>query len=327
MRTARKWFMVLVAVAGGTAARAGLGDDPEPGAVTPPTPPQEEAPRETLRGPQVEAASAERTLIEYDFNGRLKRLEGLPEEAALDLLKLKPAERKAAEEVLAKRAALMDTITAENLDLLVKLQTSVQGGDRADAQRLLRELAKKYAAVVQQGTLKNQVRGVLPAEQADTFATLVDEYWKARIRDAQTAAGKGGERLSFLQAGARETLRAFGQEIRASFERQVTGRQAEFEELLKALELDTEQDAAVRKLVREHFEKYGLKKDRGAFVRLVADVMVELKPEQRKKLFERLRDRPAAPAVPGDPQADAPSSSKTDHGEAAAEPASSVMPR
>src|SRR5262245_10923172 len=78
--------------------------------------------KESLAGPRVAEKPAKQTLVHRDFNGELVPLDSTPEEAAIEMLKLSPDERTAAEAVLLERSRGIDAVVADNIPLLLRLQ-------------------------------------------------------------------------------------------------------------------------------------------------------------------------------------------------------------
>jgi hypothetical protein len=204
-----------------------------------------------LKGPSV--SSPERaTLVEQDFNGRLKRLEVPPEEAALKLIAIDEMTKARTDKVLAERAGILDKAVIENLELISRIHNAGQSGDKAEALELFKEFAKKLEPLKARGKLVDEIKGVLPEGKRDSYAALVKGYHEAAVKDTMAAAG--GEKLTMKEAVGREVLQAVGREIKRSYDRQITGRTADYEKLLAGLELKAEQETRIRNLVSDHFQ-------------------------------------------------------------------------
>src|SRR5712675_1183736 len=89
-------------------------------------------PVSALSGPAVAPAPDHRSLVQYDFNSRLRRPETSPEHAAVLLLKLPATEQAKADEVFTRRAAMIDAFVAKNLFLLQELDTAGKAGNKFD---------------------------------------------------------------------------------------------------------------------------------------------------------------------------------------------------
>ena len=83
-----------------------------------------------LAGPTVQITPAPPTHEKRDFNGSLIRPDMAIEEAALELLDLTAEERAAAQIVLDKRAAILDGVVADNLELLIQFNGAADGNPR-----------------------------------------------------------------------------------------------------------------------------------------------------------------------------------------------------
>src|SRR5690606_16846562 len=91
------------------------------------------------------------------------------------------------------------------------------------------------------------------------------------------------------RAAQAEYVAVMGRELRRSYERVVTAAVKEFDELLESLNLTPEQDAEIRRLATDQFQKTAgnpSRKERGA---LFAQIYAKLNAEQRKALLERVR--------------------------------------
>lgn len=201
---------VLIGAAsfGGPARGRGAGDEPP------------------LRGPRVAEAEAKahaagRTIVARDLDGSLRVLECRPEEAAAELLVLDDATRAKVRGVFERRAAAIDEITVNNLDLFNKLGTSAAAGRTLDQLSLGVELWRKTEPLRERGSLVKQVRAALPRDQGAVFARLVDEYWEAVADDGARRSKADGKKQSRLGARIEGELAAFGGEIERSFRRQL----------------------------------------------------------------------------------------------------------
>ncbi len=253
-----------------------------------------------LSGPKVEAKAQARTLIERDETGRVRRLDIPPAEAALKLLDLDDATKEKTQAILDKRAAILDRIVKENLLLLVELSNATRSGDKEAARDLLRELAEKAEPLRTRGQLQEELSRVLPAEKSAELKQLVQEYARAIFADAEQARssesmeGEGaGERRSrrgaMSKAAQAEYVAAVGRELKRSYDRVVTAAVQDFDELIKALDLTPEQEAEVRRIATDHFQKTAgnpTPKQKGE---VFAQVYAKLNAEQRRALLKRAR--------------------------------------
>lgn len=80
-----------------------------------------------------------------------------------------------------------------------------------------------------------------------------------------------------------------GQEVRRSYERVVGQQAADFDALIKSLNLSEAQESKVRQIVGDSFQKYEGKIPANERAKLIALVWRELDGSQREILLKRLR--------------------------------------
>lgn len=259
--------------------------------------PENDAP---LSGPKVGAGdTGGASIVEHDFEGKLRRPEGRPEVAALEKLSLTDEERKKIDAVLTQRAAELDTAVRTNIDLLLKGVTAKQSGDQAELRELMREYQQVFAPVLAKGQLSEQLAMELPKEKADHLRAMMREYWRAvyddaakeessksAAEDATHSERGGGAATRMRRVVIEEATRLFGQEVKASYDRIAAEGERRLQEVIDKLELTPEQEGEVRKLVSE----FGEKTKRNPTARDKADlfrkVMAELSADQKQKLAE-----------------------------------------
>lgn len=159
-----------------------------------------------LSGPKVgEASAGAHSLIEKDFDGKMKLLEVRPEVAALKLLKLTEAEKSATEKVLQEREALVAKVLKENYALVLELQNLRQaglggggeGGDREKAREERRGMMEKMqtfrekAKDLLEPTLMERLSKDLSATNATELKRLVQEYNTAAMEAQRAERGMG----------------------------------------------------------------------------------------------------------------------------------------
>jgi len=150
----------------------------QPATTSTPAKPAKETP--ALAGPRVHDAQEGKTLVHLDYEGKLRDLDALPEEAALPLLDLDDAEKARTDAVLTSYAARLDAIVADNLALLIKVQTS-KGGPRGQYVATLKELAAILRPLRENGGLHVEILGALPEDKRSTYESIVKEHWDAAI--------------------------------------------------------------------------------------------------------------------------------------------------
>lgn len=249
-----------------------------------------------LGGPKVEAAgvaagvAARGSLVERDFNGKVKRLEVPAEEAALRLVELTADERAKTEQVLAERAATMDAIVKDNLLLLGKVHTAVQAGDRAEIVGLLGEVREAMEPMRARGTLMEELQGALPNEKAKRVKLMAKEYREALYAEMKAAREAGGARLRPREFATQQILAELGGEVKRAYERTLGASRANFERVLAKLDLRPEQETKIRNMAVRHVEATQGKATRAQNTAFVLQVMRELDAGQRKRLMEVLEE-------------------------------------
>ncbi len=246
-------------------------------------PPQQDV----LSGPKVRETAGERSLIRRDFQGRVRRLEIPPEEAAIELLRLDEPTKAKTQKILDERSAILDKAVRDNIDLLLRLQSA----DRRVRLDLIREFGESLKELRSWGTLREEVRGVLPKEQATRYNELIDGYWDVVVSDAVQAAQRENSTRPApgrAEVLAREVLTSLGNEIRRSFERQIGQRAREFEELLGKLGLSPEKESKIRGMLADHVERTGGKPTPQQRRDLVLRIYGELDREQKRIAAQEL---------------------------------------
>lgn len=286
-----------------------------------------------LGGPKVADGAGAPTIVERDFEGKVKRLEVRPEEAAAMRLQLTEEERRAVDSVLAERAASMDAAIVGNVELLTRFASARAANDREALRGLLEELRGAFGELAQPGKLVEDISAVLPAEKAEALRAMVRGYYEAviaeaaqdarRTRDAgganeamgeQGSGGgeasseesdshepmtdnprqrrglwRGGRAGSERQLLAAESLRVFGQEIRASYDRVIGQATQRLDATLSQLNLTGEQDSKIRNLITEFGQKTRLNPTAQQKAELFRAVWAELNAEQREQLSRLIR--------------------------------------
>lgn len=303
----------------------------EPG---PAEPKPESAPTtaDPLAGPRVrEGGSTDRpagapTLIERTFEGKLKRYDTRIEEAAAERLDLSPAERDKVSAILAARAAKMDSIVRENVELLLKGLSARESGDRKLIRENLLAMREKFGDLADRGGLLDELADALPTEKADQLHAVVQEYWRALIEeetlkqrrdrvkfmedapandepgehdskdepapdmDSMPNQQTGGTRAGNRQVLVRLALEEFGREIKRSYDRIAQDGQKRLDEVVKQLALTPEQESRVRQIALQHAQESKLNPSARQKTKLFFDVLRELTPDQRRKFMELVRE-------------------------------------
>ncbi len=257
--------------------------------ATPPAQPTSGA----LAGPSVhEPSGRPATLVETDYEGYVKRLEVTPEEAAANLLDLTPEERAPIDAILTERSRMLDDFVTEHLDLLIRLGTTSQAGDKAGQLKAIVEALQAVKPIRDKGPLARQIRAVLAPDNQARFDAALKQYWDAIVLERQSAARASGKREARLAILTEERLKSFGREIERAFGRIVDPNgEREFNELLAALELRPEQESRIRRMAEDLIIRAKFKPTEAqeqAFILRVASILDQ---KQRRLLAERIAEQ------------------------------------
>jgi len=290
--------MMVLVCAGAAGAQHG-SPGVAPGPANPITKRPSQAPADPLSGPKVAPAAAGPSIVERDFEGRLRFPEVRPEEAALAKLDLTPEEKAATQAVLVERAALFDQLVRENLDLLLKGMSARESGDKEALAAVLKEYNIALRPIVAKGQLADQLEKVLPAPKGEQLQAMMREYWRAVYDDANAGTedvvspqrnlpGHVGPRGRHTMHGVltQEAIRLLGTEVKAAYDRVAEQGNRRLEDAIKVLELSPEQEAKVRSLAVDFGQETKLNPTPAQQTALFRKIMAELTPEQRAKMLE-----------------------------------------
>lgn len=247
----RRLALTLVLSAACIAARAGEPDTEE---TSTPIAPLEVEPdpwlgdeEPLLSGPRLNDTAQDRTLVRFEFNGNLRRLDRTPEEAALNALNLPSKTRDEVDEIVRADQTALDEYVRTDLDVLVLLQSARQAGNKPEAAALVAQLSDRTGAPAGPIRLRDRLARVLPEAERREFQRMIDEYWRAVVLDEMQQAQIRKEKMSLQQARVRITLNSEANKIRRAFERRCSPREEILEQLIEALNLTAEQNEKVRK--------------------------------------------------------------------------------
>lgn len=262
-----------------------------------------------LAGPKLtDKESRPHTLIERDFDGKIKRLETSPEEAAVALLKLSPQERAAADLAIASRAADIDALVTDHLLDIVRIGGQFQADRPGDRAAAIREAYQLSGPILAKGRLIDRVSAALPETQRERYLALVDEYKKA-VGDEEIRLARAGKSddVEFsaevnknptnliglrMRARVKLELESFVKEIQRSAERIIAEKQGKGDEFLSKLQLTPEQESKIQGIYADLAGKYGLKEPpKQVQAVLFVRVLGILTPEQRKQALVLIREQ------------------------------------
>lgn len=264
-----------------------------------PAPQSSAQPTDALAGPRVRPLADERpTLVESDYEGKVKRLDTTPEEGAIALLALSPKEQSGVDAVMADRSKLLEQFVTGNLDLLLRLGAASDGGQKAETLKLIVEAVQKTSAIREKGPLARQVRGALSGPNREAFDALVREYWDAIVKERQESGRRTGAREGRLGVLADERLKSFGKEIERAFYRIADpAGEREFNELLAALDLRPEQESRIRRMAEDFIVGARFKPTQAQERNFILKITSMLDQKQRRLLARYIAERERDPAA------------------------------
>ena len=280
----RHAILIAMVVCGAGGVGFAQSDDPRVPVATPA--PGSDA--DALRGPTLtkHPDRPERSIVQRDFQGRLKKLEENPAMVGLGKLALSAEEKQRVEKVIGDRAAALDTIVRDNLKLIIELAQAKQSGDTEATNRIQAQVLEKASPYFKRGTLMNEVHPALSEEHAAELKRMVNEYAAVVAEEKIADPMNGPKKENKVGALVAQGFEGFAAEAKASYERVIGGGGKEFESLIKLLQLTAEQESRIRQKAGDLFQKtYGKATKRQQFG-LFMDIYAELDVEQRHRLAE-----------------------------------------
>lgn len=262
-----------------------------------------------LAGPKLTPTETRpQSLVERDFDGKVKRLDISPEEAAVALLDLTPAECASADAAIAARAADIDALVTNHLLDIIRLTGQFQSVSAGEKALALREAYQLTSPILAKGRLSDRISSVLPESHRARYLGLVDEYKKAigdqeiklaqqgKSDDPEFAAEVAKEPKNIIghriRARIKMELESFGKEIQRSAERIIAEKQNQGNDFLSKLQLTPEQEGSIQAIYADIAGKYGLKEPpKQVQAVLFVRVLQVLTPEQRKQALVLIREQ------------------------------------
>lgn len=201
-----------------------------------------------LAGPKVVTQNA--TLVSHGFDGRVALPEPTPEEAALRLLTLSPAEQERVQAELTARARILDQFTSTQLDLLTKLGVAFGTNDKTDQANLLLEATFHLRPLAARGPLQDRLRECLEPANARTFDAALKEFWDAYCK-APAQGEPAGQTRNRFQVMTEANLAVLGKQIEASVARMLDSGDLAYEILFKDVPLNDAQRVKLRDMVAD----------------------------------------------------------------------------
>lgn len=282
--------------AAGTAAPGDPGDSE---AATPLPPPEPEPwafdPEPLLAGPTVAAVST-KTLVSTELRNSMRRLDRTPEEAALDALNLTMAERAGAEDVLARHQSWLDEWMRNDLEPLERFLEARNAAGSSEGPRLGAAVFEQMMVVpdtsvaadtASRHSLRDAIAQAVPESDRAEFLKLIHSYESAAVADEIAQARDRKQTLTPDAALVRIRNAAIANDLRRSFERQVSGRRVTSADVLEAIDPWHEQDANVKKPLEQLRDRVAVPNGRDWYD-ATAKVLPSLSREQRTTLARML---------------------------------------
>jgi hypothetical protein len=252
-----------------------------------PASPAAKNPDAPLAGPQLAEKENRPTLIEFGIDGKVRRPETTPEEAALRLLDLDDTTRAAVDRVIAARARILEHFVARNINLLIIAGTAGATGDKLDQFLVGLASFRKLLPLWDRGPIRAEIEAVLPEAQRAQFGALLEEYWTAIVDEHRRA--KPGEDITWFGAMLEERMAIVGKQIEQAYQRQEKSGTLAYYYLMDGLDLKPAQERRVRELITEFTERGGDDLPKAEQEKLFGGILAMLTPEQAAKLLKKVQ--------------------------------------
>lgn len=242
-----------------------------------------------LRGPDV-PENVSRTLVRTDAQGRFQRVEGRPEEAAINVLTIDPETREQARQAAAARRESMRVFLLDNLDLVIESTDAQEAGNQDKVRELMRQMRERFDSEKRRDPALEPIAAVLGAGQREELTGLVDEYWQA-LADWELRNAKDKSEEARRRVQDRVSFELFQQEIRQAYERTLRPVRNKFEAIVKAVEPTDEQKLAIRAILHDYIRAGRLDPTLEQQQEAARRIYQALDDERRQKLFEMAFNR------------------------------------
>lgn len=165
------------------------------------------------------------------------------------LLSLSDEERQATQQILERRARLLDDLIARNLTLLQRLDTEGQSAPPARRAALLLELVGKLGPLFEGGSLEQQLARTLTPDHARRFSAMLREYWDALAAERMRVRKPDGTLPGRLEALLAVRGEALGRQAERSFQRITESGELIFRIIFRDVELRPEQASRIREIL------------------------------------------------------------------------------
>lgn len=235
--------------------------------------PPEETP---LAGPKV---PDRRTLVSTDMQGRFRRLEVRPEEAALDVLSIDAERLDLARGVVEQRASAIRKHVLENIELIKTFADGPKDGPSAE--KLGRELYERFDPKHTRDPLIEPLARVLSSDEQSELKRVVEEYWERTIENEQARNRK----QSRADIESRLAYEQFQREVRRAYDTTLRPFQQKLENIYAAVDPTPEQRRALRGVMIEYIRASQSSPGPERRVKLARAIYEALDEERRVKLL------------------------------------------
>ncbi|MBX3357697.1 MAG: hypothetical protein KF745_04635 [Phycisphaeraceae bacterium] len=235
--------------------------------------------QDALRGPHV-PDDMTHTLVRRDARGRLVRIEGRPESAALVQMSIDPDRREKAREVIADRTATLRTRLIESVTASEETIETLILGDRAAIQKVSTEIIERIDPDAVRDPLLEPLSAVLSPDETAELKTLTDDYWTAWI-DSEKRANQ-----TPAQVEQRLIRSLLLDELRAAYDSSLRPYRDRLDRVNQAVDPTPEQRAALFKIVVRFIATSRLQPTEEQRAALAREIYGALEEPQRIKIFE-----------------------------------------
>jgi Spy/CpxP family protein refolding chaperone len=238
-----------------------------------------------LAGPRVDPPEAEHaTLVVQDIDGRVRRPETSPEEAAARLLELDAQTRARVDTLFADRARALEEFIENNLDLMLRLVTAESAPGR-EKFALVVEAVNKTESLRKNGPLDAQVRGLLDDRQRREFDRLMKGYWDAIAAEDRRQPKPKGRVGAIID----ERFKSLGREVEAAYKRCERTGGVLYHYLFDSIDVTAEQEKQLRALCANYAMNGVDNNDKKAQGVMFASLVQVLTPEQGAELAKKFK--------------------------------------
>ncbi|MBM4113642.1 MAG: hypothetical protein FJ253_09805 [Phycisphaerae bacterium] len=240
------------------------------------------------------AATVEPTILQRDFNGRVRVLDDEPEVAALRLLLVDPELRSALDSITTRRISDFDELVRSHVPELLqgvaalqRLEAAASAGERLAAIGSFSHAWLAFAPWRDRGSAIDEMGDRLDDSTRRIAQRLVGRYRSALLVERAADLGVPARNP---QAILTVRLESFARMVEQSFERQTRSGEQDFDRFVKALDLTPAQTERARVIFGALYEKEVARTATGwDRFKAITDFMEELPARQRARAWKFLR--------------------------------------